>query len=383
MRSETGTWFAPPGRATADELQHAAAAVKKASLLRQVLDGFPGFAVVVNEQRQIVAANGRFLDALGASALDRVLGQRPGEAVGCREARLAPNGCGTAQACRYCAAHTMLEVQANGKPASRECHIPAELAQGGALDLEVLVSPMFLEGSALLLVAMRDISDDKRRRALERVFFRDVVKTADAVKQAAELLVIGGSDLGDSQRALLIDSAERLVEEIRAHQLLGRAEEGELRPSVRSVDLGALLQETVELYRNHELGAGRKVELEPWVAGDVESDPSLLSRVLRNLLENALEATPPGGSVTVSAEARRDDVTIVVRNSGCMPDDVRAQVFRRTFSTKEPGRGLGTYCIKLLGEHYLGGSVSFDSSVEQGTVFRLNLPRTWAGVQDP
>jgi hypothetical protein len=58
-----------------------------------------------------------------------------------------------------------------------------------------------------------------------------------------------------------------------------------------------------------------------------------------------------------------------------MPEVVRRQVFRRSFSTKSPvGRGIGTYSAKLITERYLGGSLTFTSSEEQGTTFAVTLP---------
>jgi hypothetical protein len=58
-----------------------------------------------------------------------------------------------------------------------------------------------------------------------------------------------------------------------------------------------------------------------------------------------------------------------------MPELVRLQVFRRSFSTKPPaGRGIGTYSAKLITERYLGGSLSFTSSEEEGTTFTVTLP---------
>jgi sensor histidine kinase regulating citrate/malate metabolism len=57
-----------------------------------------------------------------------------------------------------------------------------------------------------------------------------------------------------------------------------------------------------------------------------------------------------------------------------MPRDVQLQVFQRSFSTKGPGRGIGTYSIRLLVSRYLHGTVDFESSKEQGTTFRVHLP---------
>jgi signal transduction histidine kinase len=57
-----------------------------------------------------------------------------------------------------------------------------------------------------------------------------------------------------------------------------------------------------------------------------------------------------------------------------MPESVRLQVFKRSFSTKGSDRGLGTYSIKLLTENYLGGEVGFASEEGNGTTFWVKLP---------
>lgn len=57
-----------------------------------------------------------------------------------------------------------------------------------------------------------------------------------------------------------------------------------------------------------------------------------------------------------------------------MPQSVKDQIFNRSFSTKGAGRGVGTYSIKLLGERYLSGKVSFTSTPDEGTTFSIKLP---------
>ena len=63
-----------------------------------------------------------------------------------------------------------------------------------------------------------------------------------------------------------------------------------------------------------------------------------------------------------------------VRNRAVMPEATRRRVFHRSFSTKGPGRGVGTYGMRLLGEGYLGGSIGFRTREGEGTVFELRLP---------
>ena len=73
-----------------------------------------------------------------------------------------------------------------------------------------------------------------------------------------------------------------------------------------------------------------------------------------------------------------------VHNPGVMPDEVQLQIFQRSFSTKAAtGRGIGTHSMRLLGERYLGGEVTFVSQEPEGTVFRLSLPRVTLSVPKP
>ena len=98
------------------------------------------------------------------------------------------------------------------------------------------------------------------------------------------------------------------------------------------------------------------------------------------MLRNALEATDPGGLVTVRCCNRAGRVVFEVHNQAVMPKDVQMQVFQRSFSTKAAtGRGVGTHSMKLLGERYLHGTVGFTSQAPQGTTFWIELPEEWPG----
>ena len=98
-------------------------------------------------------------------------------------------------------------------------------------------------------------------------------------------------------------------------------------------------------------------------------------RVLGNMLKNAMEAMPLGGSARISCREEGDQVVFSVHNPGLIPQPLQDNIFRRTFSTKGAGRGMGTYSMLLLAERYLGGSVGFRSTEEEGTVFFLRLSK--------
>ena len=91
------------------------------------------------------------------------------------------------------------------------------------------------------------------------------------------------------------------------------------------------------------------------------------------MIKNALEASLPAKTVTVSCRCAGDRVQFAVHNPGVMPREAQLQVFQRSFSTKGRGRGLGTYSMRLLSE-YLRGEVAFTSTKEEGTTFIASYP---------
>ena len=92
------------------------------------------------------------------------------------------------------------------------------------------------------------------------------------------------------------------------------------------------------------------------------------------MVKNALEAMGEDGPVALTAVGHESNVIFSVNNPGTIPRRVQPSVFKRSFSTKGDDRGLGTYSMRLLGEHYLGGEVWFSSSKKLGTTFFISLP---------
>ena len=93
------------------------------------------------------------------------------------------------------------------------------------------------------------------------------------------------------------------------------------------------------------------------------------------MIKNALEACAQGQIVTVASHAAGDSVNFSVHNPTYITRDVQLQLFKRSFSTKGAGRGLGTYSMKLLTERYLKGKIAFTSFEQEGTTFTLKLER--------
>ena len=104
------------------------------------------------------------------------------------------------------------------------------------------------------------------------------------------------------------------------------------------------------------------------------ADPTLLGRVISNLVKNALEATEEGGSVLLGCNQAGSRISFSVHNDSFIPEDAELQIFQRSFTTKGDGRGLGTYGARLLTERYLKGEIRFESLPESGTTFTVSSP---------
>jgi signal transduction histidine kinase len=106
----------------------------------------------------------------------------------------------------------------------------------------------------------------------------------------------------------------------------------------------------------------------------VSANEYALGRVYRNLVQNALQATEPGGTVTVSTEQHDGRVRVRVADTGIgIPADRLHTIFEDYVTTKKRGLGLGLAISRRLVEQ-LDGTIGVESSVGKGTVFTIEFP---------
>lgn len=367
------TEFAPAERLSAEAIERQNAEIKGMDRLRPLLDSIPMIVVLLNAQRQILIGNGACDDLARALGVESYRGMRPGELLACQHAVEAKYGCGTTEACRTCGAVNAILAAVGGQRATNECRIGD--VNGTAYDLRVTASPLRWEGHDYVMLAIGNISDEKRRQVLERVFFQEVFDTAANIsgltrRVADEPLLF--PDLKDE----LLFSAEMLVDEVNTQRILLAAEAGQLTPRFAMISGTQIIDRVQKLCHNDPSRAGQRIKVElNGVDFALSTDPTLLRRALANLLANALEAAPAGESVVLGMDAAPKDVVFWCWNAGAIPRDVSVQIFKRSFSTKGPNRGIGAYAAKLLAERYLHGKVSFTSTLERGTRFQICIPR--------
>jgi nitrogen-specific signal transduction histidine kinase len=370
------THFASPDRAPHGSIdkQHREFVVNP--IFRRLLDCFPEPAMVLNANRQIVYSNDKLTAMLGRKP-EFLLGLRPGEAIGCVHADEGACGCGTTRFCRLCgAAQAIVHSQDRQACETEECRITCRRAEGRtAQDLRVWASPIEIEDAMLTVFALRDTTDEKRREVLERVFYHDLLNTAGGLRGILEMWPEVGGEEAVALSEHARDLSELVIDEIESHRDLVEAERGNLGIDVRAIDVAPLVERLCLLHGRLTQPRGVVIE-PPEFSGPtvVRTDETLLSRILGNLLKNAIEASKTGQKVRVRF-VNPGSPTFHVYNDAFMPEDVQLQVFQRSFSTKDgKGRGVGTYSVKLLTERYLRGWVEFHSSPLAGTVFSVTLP---------
>ena len=366
-------------RLGADELQRQIEDFADGFMVHRLLDAVPTVLLILNRQRQIVYANQALYELTGVSNVSMLNGQRPGDVLSCIHARRA-GGCGRSESCLTCGVLGATLASLEGTRAERECRISRHrdgLVE--ALDLRVRATPLDCGEESFTIFSIVDISHEKRRRALERLFFHDILNLAGGIRGFADMLLDPASDDPHPQLLGQIhQAAERIIDEIQAQRTLVAAENQDLQPKPDAVASGALLEQVCSIYRFHEVCRERELRHEGSQDGGIlVTDPTLLGRVLGNMVKNALEATPRGGVVTAGSREVEGEIEFWVHNPGTIPAPVNLQVFQRSFSTRGAGRGLGTYSMRLLSEDYLGGRVGFTSSAEAGTRFYARFPRQW------
>jgi len=348
-----------------------------APVARTIFEAAGTAMFILDEDRGVVAANALARKTAHLKPDTQVAGRRLGDILGCTHTANPASLCGTEAPCQVCGGrHAISESRDRGRVVEEECLLTH--SRDGVVDsaeIHVIATPLELGGRRYTLVSMRDISDEKRRRTLERVFIHDLNNTVASLSAWVDLL-------DDPDPGIRIDAVRRVqrltgkvLDEMRAHALLSRVESAEFAPTWQARTPAEVMDAAAaEIAPPGEDGSTPFEIAEPIPTEPFDTDLALLGRVLVNMLRNAVDASP-GGPVRLACSREGDRYRFSVSNPGVIPNDVAAQIFRRSFSTKARyGRGLGTYSMKLFGERILGGAVGFTTSAEAGTTFYIEHP---------
>ena len=343
-----------------------------------ILDRLPLGVAVFNTSRHIVYANTAFC-ALANMGRDvsSMVGLRLGEALSCLGAKLAAGGCGASELCRSCGAAKSIAAALLGQDAAAgECSISRQgVERLESLDFRIWMWSLRHGGEQFHVALLSDIRAEKRLDLMERIFYHDILNLVSGMQGVCELMREEEEGTRNAELDLLLFAVERVTDLIQSQRDLTLAERGDYEVAANKMGTLSLLTDITALMRRESSCRNKTLVVAPDSA-DIffSADRKLLTRILVNLQKNALEATLPGGKVTTGCDRAGEQVRFWVHNDGMVPEAARTQIFRRTFSTKGRGRGLGTYGTKLFAENYLGGAVGFTTEEAAGTTFYVLLP---------
>jgi nitrogen-specific signal transduction histidine kinase len=354
---------------------------KNQILLQQIIDAFPQPTALIDQNFQILMVNKKMQNLINNTDISTLIKRRVGDLFICVHSQ-NNKGCGSSESCEHCGINKSLSIsKINNIQQTEDCSLSVVSPDGKFkkfMNLRVTSCPIIFDNNKYLLFTMMDISNDIRRRLLERIFFHDVLNKAGNITGIIDML----STLKDNKEkfaelfySLKITSSD-LIEEILYQRDLSSAENNELILKPDIVNTLDIINSTKSQIINNEIASNKEVIIDDGTVDlTIKTDGLLLRRVLLNMLKNALEATKRQDKVQIGCKSISNEyVRFWVQNSAVIPKDIQRQLFHKSFSTKEAGRGLGTYSIKLLGEKYLNGKVNFISNPESGTIFMIDLP---------
>ena len=168
----------------------------------------------------------------------------------------------------------------------------------------------------------------------------------------------------------MVEECRRLEKLVR--DLLSYARQEDLSPT--SFSLTGLIQECI--HQTEETPKGEKIPIQWESPGEIVlyADRDKFKQVLLNLLQNAIEAQEPGGSITLEASQENGKMVLWIKDRGKgMDQETLKKIFQPFFTSKSKGTGLGLAIVKKLVEQ-MGGELYVNSQLGKGTSAQIILP---------
>ncbi|MEX1228356.1 MAG: hybrid sensor histidine kinase/response regulator [Marinobacter sp.] len=246
--------------------------------------------------------------------------------------------------------------------------------------------PMVLQARVATHIQIRHAKEDLRnhidtllenarlREDVERMTRHDIKSPLSAIISTADALLQNGPWTKHVAGALetMRDAGFDAINMVNRTLDLYKMETGVYGFKPTPVNLVKLAQQVVRELQSEADQKQVRLLLRPASNCVCLGEESLCLSLLRNLLKNAVEASPPGDKVYIMVN-RKAKINLLIHNKGTIPDSLRDTFFDKyTTANKAQGTGLGTYSAKLMTE-VQGGKIRFMSNHKQGTVLHVAL----------
>jgi PAS domain S-box-containing protein len=259
---------------------------------------------------------------------------------------------------------------------------------GREIPLEIGLTPVVHEGEPYVLASIVDITERKR---LEREFLQaqrmeavgrvaggvahDFNNLLTAIAGYSELMLEDPMQTNGNRSQLeeilkAADRARRLTQQLLAFSRQQVLEPRALNPHQMIAGLAPMLRRLIREDVTLDIAAAPDT-------GNVLADPGQFEQVIMNLVVNARDAMPRGGTIRIDIENAGDDVVIRVADTGTgMSADTLTHLFEPFYTTKEAGKGTGLGLSTVYGiVKQSGGHIDVASALDNGTTFVISLPR--------
>lgn len=266
--------------------------------------------------------------------------------------------------------------------------VTSELEQQKTLALSL--RPCHIESKALQgwVLLIREVSALRRLESIERDFITNVsheLRTPlTSIKMAAESLQLGAIANEKFKERFLSNiqrEADRLTRLVNELIVLSNVHDAKTALHLSTFELEELLADVLSTMQHH--ARVNDIELKNEFAEHLpimSADRDRLSQVLINLIDNAIKCNRPNGSVSLTAQADTQNVTLTVTDTGIgIPSIDLPKIFDRFFRVDKArsrvtgGTGLGLSLVKDIVEAH-GGSIEVESTINVGTTFTIHLP---------
>jgi two-component system phosphate regulon sensor histidine kinase PhoR len=322
--------------------------------------------LVVNAAERVVFANRSFAEILG-------MGVPPQTGSGLVE----------------CVRQTEL-IEAVHKVLGGEPRVEAEIVTGTLRQhyFAATVASVRTTGTDGAVLVLHDITDLRKLERVRRDFVANVSHEfrtpLTAIQGFAETLLAGAMD--DPQNRgrfleIIVEHSRRLARLTEDLLMLSKMDADRLDFETRRIPVGPFIESCMEtaLPRARDKDLRLSVN-QPTKIPDIAGDRRRLTEVLQNLLDNAIQYTPAGGQIMVSAEVSGSEVVFTVLDTGIgIPQAEQPRIFERFYrvdvarSREVGGTGLGLAISKHLVEGH-GGRIWVESEIGQGAQFHFSVP---------
>lgn len=330
----------------------------------EVINSIDDLILILNTERRIVYANKRVLTFFN-KPLEDILNKKPGELFDCING--AEDQCGTTQLCKNCAGNNALKKAIKGVFTVDQCNI--EQKNHEYLHFNISTVPIKTDRGDFILFILKNI-DEHQRRMIDSIFYHDIINVVGTTFSLLDAHKKGLLQINADLLDILSSNISLIYQEIESQRFLSMALNNNLHTHFEEFPISFIEKNIRNIFHlNNKITFIFEHNIDR-----IFSDKIILNRIILNMVKNAVEAGDQEKIVRIKFIGDEKNYRISVNNPEFIPEEIQSKIFKETFTTKKDGNGLGTFCIKLLTEKYLGGKVNFISTKEHGTTFFIDFP---------